>query len=63
MSPITTLALRVAANHTKVGNLRLQLRAPDGTALTLMSLPGMPGSGYSGRLSASYPITFADGAP
>jgi hypothetical protein len=53
----------LAANHTYAGDLRLQLRAPDGTALTLMSLPGMPGSGYSGRLSASYPLTFADGAP
>ncbi|MEO6061786.1 MAG: M14 family zinc carboxypeptidase, partial [Thermoflexales bacterium] len=60
---ITTLSLRLAANHTYVGDLRLQLRAPDGTALTLMSLPGMPGPGYSGKLSASYPITFADGAP
>ena len=62
-TPIATLSLRLAANHTYAGDLRLQLRAPDGTALTLMSLPGMPGSGYSGRLSASYPITFADGAP
>jgi subtilisin-like proprotein convertase family protein len=62
-TPITTLSLRLAANHSYAGDLRLQLSAPDGTALTLMSLPGMPGSGYSGRLSASYPITFADGAP
>jgi subtilisin-like proprotein convertase family protein len=62
-TPITTLSLRLAANHTYVGDLRLQLRGPDGTGLTLMSLPGMPGSGYSGKLSASYPITFADGAP
>ncbi len=62
-TPITTLSLRLAANHTYVGDLRLQLRGPDGTALTLMSLPGMPGSGYSADLSAAYPITFADGAP
>ena len=58
---VTAAKLRVGMAHTFIGDLRMQLRSPDGTLLTLLNRPGMPGlvSGDNANLLSSFPITFA----
>jgi len=60
---VTSATLQLAISHTFVSDLVLQLRSPDGTALTLLNRAGVPATMYGSAadLQAAYPITFADG--
>ncbi len=51
--------------HPFMSDLRMQLRSPNGQTITLMNRPGYPANrdGRGVDLLASFPITFADGAP
>ncbi|MCH2132207.1 MAG: proprotein convertase P-domain-containing protein [Phycisphaerales bacterium] len=45
---VTDARVFVQVNHPWVGDLRLQLQAPDGVSVTLMDRPGMPEGGWIG---------------
>jgi len=58
---VTTVSVRVAMSHTWVNDLRLSIWSPSGAKLTLLNRPGTGST--SADLLATYPITYADGAP
>jgi len=61
---VTNAALRVGMSHTFIGDLRMQLMSPDGSTLTLLNRPGLPGavSGDNANLLSAYPISFTSNA-
>jgi subtilisin-like proprotein convertase family protein len=56
---ITDLNVRVKITHTWVGDLRIQLRGPSGTTITLLDRPGHPASTY-GCSDDNMDVTFDD---
>lgn len=62
---VQSISLAIAADHTWVGDLKFSLVSPSGMTLTVLNQPGVVGLGLgnSMNLSATSPITFADGAP
>lgn len=58
---LTDLDVRVQIDHTWVGDLRIQLRSPAGTLVTLLDRPGVPASTY-GCSDDDLDIVFDDGA-
>lgn len=60
---IGTLTIKVAIDHTWLGDLRIILtHGPTGTSVVLMDQPGLPGSsfGSSANLSSSAALSFSD---
>lgn len=67
---ITSLQVTVAITHEYIGDLTIELEAPDGRSILLLDRPGLPfpqspgnGGGDSSSLDADFPITFSDDAP
>ncbi len=65
---VANVSVSIAMSHTWIGDLRIQLRSPAGSALTILQRPGSlgyPGStaGDSSNLDPSFPLTYLDGAP
>jgi subtilisin-like proprotein convertase family protein len=56
---LTDLDVRVNIEHTWVGDLRIQLRSPAGTVVTLLDRPGVPGSSF-GCSDDDLDVTFDD---
>jgi subtilisin-like proprotein convertase family protein len=61
---VTALSLRLGISHTYVSDLKIQMRSPNSTTLTLLNRPGVPTTrfGDSSDLWAKHVITFSDGA-
>ena len=61
---VNALTLRLGISHTYVSDLKIQLRSPNSTTLTLLNRPGIPATrfGDSSDLRASNEIMFSDGA-
>lgn len=60
--PITSVEVRVATNHTWVGDLIYTLTSAQGTVITLLDRPGVPNSG-AGCSDDNVNVTFRDGEP
>jgi len=62
---VTSATLKLALTHPYVGDLKVQLRSPDGVTVTVLNRAGVPTSLYgdSSDLNAAYPITFAQNSP
>lgn len=58
---LTDVDVRVQIDHSWVGDLRIQLRSPAGTLVTLLDRPGVPASTY-GCSDNDLDVTFDDGA-
>ena len=56
---ISDLNVRVAISHTYVGDIKIQLRSPLGTLVTLLDRPGVPNSTY-GCSNDNMNVTFDD---
>lgn len=67
---ITDVKVSIAMDHTFVGDLTIKLLSPDGTLVTLLNRPGLPGvpddgsivGGDSSNLSSAFAITYDDNA-
>ncbi len=61
---VSALSLRLGISHTYVSDLKIQLRSPHSTTLTLVNRPGIPATrfGDSSDLRAASIITFSDSA-
>ncbi len=67
---ITDVNVTIAMDHTFVGDLTIKLRSPQGTMVTLLNRPGLPGvpddgsiiGGDSSNLSSEFAITYDDNA-
>ena len=56
---LTDVNVRVQITHTYVGDLKIQLRSPAGTLITLLDRPGVPASTY-GCSDDNMDVTFDD---
>jgi hypothetical protein len=56
---LTDVNVHVEIQHSKVGNLKVQLQSPLGTTVTLLDRPGVPGP-PGGCIDANMDITFDD---
>ncbi len=61
---VNALALRLDISHTYISDLKIQLRSPNSTTLTLLNRPGIPATrfGDSSDLRAEHGIIFSDAA-
>ena len=61
---VMNASVRVAAAHTFISDLKMELRSPNGTRLTKLNRPGFPASAYGDNsdLLATYPIEFRNDA-
>ncbi len=61
-STLTEVSIDAAIDHSWVGDLRVELTAPNGDVLDMMNRPGEPASSFgdSSNLSPGSPISFAD---
>jgi subtilisin-like proprotein convertase family protein len=58
---VNGVQVKIAASHTYISDLKMKLRSPSGTQLTLLNRPGFPATTYGDNsdLLASFPIEFA----
>ena len=63
---LTDIYVELAITHTWVGDLEIELEAPTGETIILMTLPGNANPtgccGYSSDLLSSFPVSFNDAA-
>ena len=60
VASVVSGVLRLGMDHTYIGDLKVQVIAPNGNALTVLNRPGVPQLKYgdTSNFSASYPVTF-----
>ncbi len=61
---VTNASVRVAASHTFISDLKMELRSPNGTKLMMLNRPGYPVAAFGDNsdVLATYPIEFRDTA-
>ncbi len=62
---VDSITLDLTMTHTWVGDLLIELRAPDGTTITLLDRPGIPSTGFPGPFGCGgqdIACTFTDSA-